>query len=92
MSEEQLIYVVFWTSDERDIFSVSLQSFPSYKVGDEIYLSASVTPHGRSHFPRAQGFNRAFIVERIVHSVRREYSNDITDYYQMDVYLREREK
>ncbi|HYE74250.1 MAG TPA: hypothetical protein VEF04_13010 [Blastocatellia bacterium] len=86
MKDESPFNVTFWIGD-TSVLSVWLNHIPPYTVGQMIYLDSSVTPKGEQKFKAAEQFRYKCRIKEIVHSIRREYSDDITDYVTTEIHL-----
>lgn len=82
------ISVTFWLNG-GEVFSTWTDSFPHYQKGEMIYLSSNVTPIGKEKFTSAENFRGRFLIEKITHSIERQYSDDISDLHRVEVQLKE---
>lgn len=83
------INITFWHNHEA-VFSTWVESFPNYQIGQEIYLSSSVTPIGEKKFSSAEHFRGKFEIESITHIIERTYSDDISDFFKVEVQLKQK--
>ena len=83
-----MISVNFWCNKEH-IYSWYPDFIPNFKEDELIYLEISLTPIGKDKWKKVQTMRLTpFVIIEINHSLKKEYSSNITDSYGLEIKLK----
>jgi len=83
-----MVYVNFWF-EKKCIYSWFPENIPHFHKGDTIYIEINSTPLGRTKYPHAPKIPMTeFIIDKVTHSLKQEYADDIDDYYSFEINLK----